>query len=325
MSEADVEAILAVPWIAVCTDAAGQRPGHPALGSGMPHPRAYGSAPRVLGRYVRERRDRSRSRLRPSPSSPRCPAERLGLQRSRGAPAEGLRRPGRVRSADGPRRGQRSRSASLPDRDRAGHRQRRRGHPRWPGDGSSCRTTVAAGRMTRAVPGDRRPTAARCRDSRPPSALDLPGGPARLRPPAVTAGEPAAPGGRSDPRGHRDDPGGASGRARRRGPRRAVPARARDLDPAPPVQPRAGTRGRGRLGVRGAGRRCPAPVSRRGPCPPGRAGRSRRPSLGGAVRLDGTGRGDRRRRPRLGGPRDRRPGRAGRSTPACRRPRVVAP
>ncbi|MGZ8502731.1 MAG: amidohydrolase family protein, partial [Candidatus Limnocylindrales bacterium] len=55
MSEADVEAILATPWIAVCTDAGGQRPGHPALGSGMPHPRAYGSAPRVLGRYVRER------------------------------------------------------------------------------------------------------------------------------------------------------------------------------------------------------------------------------------------------------------------------------
>jgi N-acyl-D-aspartate/D-glutamate deacylase len=55
MSEADVEAILATPWIAVCTDASGQRPGHPALGSGVPHPRAYGSAPRVLGRYVRER------------------------------------------------------------------------------------------------------------------------------------------------------------------------------------------------------------------------------------------------------------------------------
>ncbi len=55
MSEADVEAIMQVPWIAVCTDAGGHRPGHPILGSGIPHPRAYGSAPRVLGRYVRER------------------------------------------------------------------------------------------------------------------------------------------------------------------------------------------------------------------------------------------------------------------------------
>jgi N-acyl-D-amino-acid deacylase len=55
MDEADVETIVGVPWIAVCTDAEGRRPGHPVLDAGVPHPRAYGSAPRVLGRYVRER------------------------------------------------------------------------------------------------------------------------------------------------------------------------------------------------------------------------------------------------------------------------------
>ena len=55
MDEADVEAILAVPWIAVCTDAEGRRPGHPILDAGRPHPRTYGSTARVLGRYVRER------------------------------------------------------------------------------------------------------------------------------------------------------------------------------------------------------------------------------------------------------------------------------
>jgi len=55
MAEPDLEAIMRVPWIAVCTDAEGRRPGHPILDAGVPHPRAYGSTARVLGRYVRER------------------------------------------------------------------------------------------------------------------------------------------------------------------------------------------------------------------------------------------------------------------------------
>jgi N-acyl-D-amino-acid deacylase len=55
MAEADVEAILTVPWIAVCTDAEGRRPGHPILDAGRPHPRTYGTTARVLGTYVRDR------------------------------------------------------------------------------------------------------------------------------------------------------------------------------------------------------------------------------------------------------------------------------
>ena len=55
MREDDVETIMAVPWIAVCTDAEGRRPGHPILDAGRPHPRTYGSTARVLGSYVRER------------------------------------------------------------------------------------------------------------------------------------------------------------------------------------------------------------------------------------------------------------------------------
>ncbi len=55
MDEADVAAILAVPWIGVCTDAQTRRPGHPILDAGRPHPRTYGSTARVLGTYVRER------------------------------------------------------------------------------------------------------------------------------------------------------------------------------------------------------------------------------------------------------------------------------
>jgi N-acyl-D-amino-acid deacylase len=55
MTEADVETIMAVPWIAVCTDAEARRPGHPILDAGVPHPRTYGTTARVLGHYVRER------------------------------------------------------------------------------------------------------------------------------------------------------------------------------------------------------------------------------------------------------------------------------
>lgn len=50
MSETDVENILRYPNTMVASDA-----GVAKFGSGMPHPRAYGTNARVLGRYVRER------------------------------------------------------------------------------------------------------------------------------------------------------------------------------------------------------------------------------------------------------------------------------
>ena len=50
MSETDVETILRYPNTMVASDAGVAR-----FGSGMPHPRAYGTNARVLGRYVRER------------------------------------------------------------------------------------------------------------------------------------------------------------------------------------------------------------------------------------------------------------------------------
>lgn len=55
MREDDVDTIMAVPWIAICTDAEGRRPGHPILDAGRPHPRTYGSTARVLGSFARER------------------------------------------------------------------------------------------------------------------------------------------------------------------------------------------------------------------------------------------------------------------------------
>ncbi len=86
MDESDVETIMAVPWIAVCTDAEGRRPGHPVLGSGRPHPRTYGSAPRVLGEHVRERGTLALEVAIAKLTA--VPAARLGL-RDRGTVREG--------------------------------------------------------------------------------------------------------------------------------------------------------------------------------------------------------------------------------------------
>ena len=86
MSEPDVETIMAVPWIAVCTDAEGRRPGHPILDAGRPHPRTYGSTARVLGTFVRERGTLSLETAVAKLTS--VPAARLGL-RDRGVIREG--------------------------------------------------------------------------------------------------------------------------------------------------------------------------------------------------------------------------------------------
>jgi N-acyl-D-amino-acid deacylase len=86
MDETDVETILAVPWIAVCTDAEGRRAGHPILDEGVPHPRTYGSTARVLGRYVRERATLSLETAIAKMTS--VPARQMGL-RDRGIVREG--------------------------------------------------------------------------------------------------------------------------------------------------------------------------------------------------------------------------------------------
>jgi N-acyl-D-aspartate/D-glutamate deacylase len=77
--ERGLETILAHPAGALCTDAND-------YGRGKPHPAAYGAFPRVLGRYVRERRClRLEEAVRKMTS---CPAALLGL-RDRGVVREG--------------------------------------------------------------------------------------------------------------------------------------------------------------------------------------------------------------------------------------------
>ena len=86
MDDGDVQTILAVPWVGVCTDAEGRRPGHPILDAGRPHPRTYGTTARVLGTYVRERGTLGLETAVAKLSG--VPAARLGL-RDRGVLREG--------------------------------------------------------------------------------------------------------------------------------------------------------------------------------------------------------------------------------------------
>jgi N-acyl-D-amino-acid deacylase len=75
-SEENVEKIMRLPFTAIGTDAAARAP-HGPLSTDLPHPRAYGTFPRVLGHYVRERGVLTlREAVRKMTS---LPAARLGL------------------------------------------------------------------------------------------------------------------------------------------------------------------------------------------------------------------------------------------------------
>jgi len=53
MSEDDVRYVMAKPWVAIGSDSRANAPYGP-LSFGKPHPRSYGTFPRVLGRYARD-------------------------------------------------------------------------------------------------------------------------------------------------------------------------------------------------------------------------------------------------------------------------------
>src|ERR1039458_10791128 len=53
MSEPDIALALQQPWVSICNDSEGTAPDG-LLGKEHPHPRAYGTFPRILRKYVRE-------------------------------------------------------------------------------------------------------------------------------------------------------------------------------------------------------------------------------------------------------------------------------
>ncbi len=86
MSEEDVRTAMATPWVAFNCDNAGVSP-EGVLGASNCHPRAYGTFPRVLGRYVRDDKVlRLEEAVRKMTS---LPAQRLGL-RDRGVLRPGM-------------------------------------------------------------------------------------------------------------------------------------------------------------------------------------------------------------------------------------------
>lgn len=85
MSEEDVRTAMATPWVAFNCDAGGVSPDG-VLGMSSTHPRAYGTFPRVLGRYVRE--DKILALEDAVRKMTSLPAQKLGLR------DRGLLRPG---------------------------------------------------------------------------------------------------------------------------------------------------------------------------------------------------------------------------------------
>lgn len=84
IGEADIETVMRYPWTAIGSDGVGTHPGGPTSEDRI-HPRAYGTFPRVLGRYVRELGVLSEAEAIHKMTA--LPADRMGLvDRGRIAP-----------------------------------------------------------------------------------------------------------------------------------------------------------------------------------------------------------------------------------------------
>jgi N-acyl-D-amino-acid deacylase len=76
MSEENVHKKLRLPWVSFCTDEDAYQPSG-LMGKRNPHPRAYGTFPRILGKYVREEQVLSLEQAVRKMTS--LPAQRLGI------------------------------------------------------------------------------------------------------------------------------------------------------------------------------------------------------------------------------------------------------
>ncbi|WEK42905.1 MAG: amidohydrolase family protein [Candidatus Sphingomonas colombiensis] len=88
MDEPDIELALKEPWTSIGTDAGAAAKFGELDAIGLPHPRAYGTFPRILGEYVRKRHVLTLENAVRKMTS--WPAERMGLA-DRGVLREGLR------------------------------------------------------------------------------------------------------------------------------------------------------------------------------------------------------------------------------------------
>lgn len=88
MSEGDIETAMRQPWVSIGTDAAAVLKLGEIDALGLPHPRAYGTFPRIIAEYVRERHVLTLEDAVRKMTS--WPATRMGLA-DRGVLREGLR------------------------------------------------------------------------------------------------------------------------------------------------------------------------------------------------------------------------------------------
>jgi N-acyl-D-aspartate/D-glutamate deacylase len=101
MDEPDVLLALKQPWVSIDNDSQGTSP-EGSAGQEHPHPRAYGTFPRILRKYVREE---NADAARRDPQVLRAARAAHAAHRSRRAQAGHVGRRRDLRSRDDPRQG----------------------------------------------------------------------------------------------------------------------------------------------------------------------------------------------------------------------------